>query len=231
MSLEFKLLGAFDGAENMRRDQEKFLTAEQHALKNYFYLGFYTWQNKAISFGYRQKIAELIDLKKAAALGIELVSRPTGGGMVFHQPGELTYCLVAARALFPTGIISSCNAISKIIISGLNKLGLAVELAQQQGVTTCNQNLCFARATKYEVLSQGRKLLGSAQRRGKNVFLQQGSLPLTTLSKEFSQLTNLAPLKKSMITVAEITTKNLNWEVIATQLAAEFRTCFVPLGL
>ncbi len=224
MSLKIEFLGAFAGAENMRRDSEKFLNSEKEAIENFFYLSFYTWQKKTISFGYSQKIAELVDVKKAAALDIELVSRPTGGGMVFHQPGELTYCLVADQKLFPGGIIPSCNRISEIIIAGLNKLGLSVELARSRGADVLNEALCFARPAKYEVLSGGRKLLGSAQRRGKNVFLQQGSLPLSVLSEDFAELIDIAQLNQSMVTVAELAGAELDREVIAAQIAAEFRT-------
>src|SRR5258707_9043433 len=62
-------------------------------------LRFFAWEPATISLGYGQPLDHRIDVAAAAALGIGLVRRPTGGSAILHEGPdlELTYS-VAARA-------------------------------------------------------------------------------------------------------------------------------------
>lgn len=181
-------------------------------------LRFYSWSALAISFGQRQSLS-LIDQEQAKALGISLVRRITGGGMVFHQPNELTYCLVSENTLFPESIILSCSLISQQLIAGLKLLGVEAVLAGRTGVDRCNDALCFTRPTKYEVLVNGKKLIGSAQKRGRRAFMQHGSLALQALDPLFSQLTDISPVQAQQISLQEILHKDLLYTDVATILS------------
>ena len=203
-------------AENMAMD-EALLTQAEAGIISGIYIRFYSWVHPAISFGYRQAF-DLVDQHKALQLNVELVKRVTGGGMVFHQPNELTYCLVAENKLFPDSIMLSCNQISQFFIKGLQALGVTAELAGRAGVATCNDNVCFARPTKYEVLVQGRKLIGSAQKRGKLAFMQHGSLALNPLDPVFAQITDVAAMAQQQISLEEIVHKKLQYADVATAL-------------
>lgn len=173
---------------NMQKDETLCAEHDLSADKN-LQLRFYSWLNPAISCGYAQNPAKLLDLNKAEKLGVEIVKRLTGGGMVFHQPGELTYALVAPQSALPPGIIPSCNFISEIFIKALRKVGIPTELAETAGFDgEYERDICFARPAKYEVVCRGKKLIGSAQKRGKNSLFQHGSLaiePLLPVFKEF----------------------------------------------
>src|SRR5687768_14706976 len=57
----------------------------------------YTWSRPTLSLGRNQTAAGRYDLALAAALGIDVVRRPTGGRAVLHHR-ELTYAVAA-----PTG--------------------------------------------------------------------------------------------------------------------------------
>lgn len=206
--------------DNMALDEALFQQAESGLISG-IYIRFYSWSQPAVSFGYRQSF-DLINQQKAAQLNVALVRRVTGGGMVFHQPNELTYCLVAANSLFPDSIILSCNQISELFIQGLKAFGVTAELAGRDGVAVCNDSLCFARPTKYEVLVSGRKLIGSAQKRGKHAFMQHGSLALDMLDPVFAQLTDVTEVKNQQISLQEILHMKVNYAEVAAVLSKSF---------
>ncbi|MDR1997991.1 MAG: lipoate--protein ligase family protein [Candidatus Margulisbacteria bacterium] len=194
---------AFD---NMCRDEALFYEHDA-ARKQQIQLRFYSWRGPAITFGYAQLPNELIDLAAALNLGIETARRITGGGMVLHQPNELTYSLVAPLTALPQGIIPSCNFISEIFCKALWKIGVPAALAEKAGFTgDYDRNICFARPARYEVLVNGKKLLGSAQKRGRHSLLQHGSLALEPLLPVFAELLDITALKQHSTNIQECLT-------------------------
>jgi len=184
---------------NMQKDEALF-AAQEAARQPQIHLRFYSWLNPAVSFGYAQKPEKLLDLNKAEKLGVETVKRITGGGMVFHQPGELTYAFTAPLSALPEGIIPSCNFISEIFIRALQKIGVKAELAVRAGFDGAYlRDICFALPAKYEVVCNGKKLLGSAQKRGRRVLLQHGSLALEPPLPVFAELADLTKLNQTNI--------------------------------
>jgi lipoate-protein ligase A len=111
-----------------------------------------------------------------AILRAVLVRRITGGRAMLHHM-ELTYCVVCGpeNRLFKSGIQGAYSAISRCIVKALGDLGVKASFSTGR---RCPQRseACFHSATRYEVLVDGRKLVGSAQRRFKGGFLQHGSI-------------------------------------------------------
>ncbi len=172
---------AASGAENMYRDRLLLEQAESSAdLVTVVRL--YGWSRPTVSLGRHQDPAQAIDLHYCKRNEIEWVRRPTGGRAVLHDE-DLTYAVVSNDPhLFPLGSISATyRLVSEILARGLGALGGTVSLqrrggrAVHKGVTI---NPCFATASRHELLFQGRKLVGSAQRRLKRSFLQHGSIPV-----------------------------------------------------
>lgn len=217
---KIEILDAYSAVDNMARDEHLFHLAENGSLSE-LQLYFYTWQKPAISFGYRQKIEQLVDVKKTKKLGVELVSRITGGGMVCHQPGELTYCLIAPLAVFPDSTISACRNISEIIVSGLKNIGVPAELASRTGVDRADDNLCFARPTKYEILAAGKKLVGSAQKRGRQVLMQHGTIALEKMLPIFAELLNIEN-EIEQISIEEILKRKVEYREVAKIIGDKF---------
>ena len=145
----------------------------------------YTWSPPAISLGYHQVIEDEIDVGAARALGFDIVRRPTGGRAILHHE-ELTYAIVAPLDDPHVGgrLHESHGRISDIFQRALNSLGVTAVMAatipaddtqvdpREDGVSAP----CFAAITRTELVVNGRKILGSAQRRGSRAFLQHGSL-------------------------------------------------------
>ncbi|MGC2424460.1 MAG: biotin/lipoate A/B protein ligase family protein [Nitrospirota bacterium] len=142
-------------------------------------LRFYSWDSPSLSIGSFQKVFEL-DMEELSARGVPLVRRPTGGRAVLHD-SELTYSLTCRipSDFFPSDLMGSYKKIGACFLRGLDFIGLPAELVpvrKGKNISNLSHPLCFSSPSWYEVLAGGRKLIGSAQRRLKNSFLQQGSL-------------------------------------------------------
>ncbi|NLG84481.1 MAG: lipoate--protein ligase family protein [Firmicutes bacterium] len=139
-------------------------------------LRFYTWEPPAVSCGRFQDFAEL-DLDACARLGYRVVRRPTGGRAVLHE-GDLTYAVVMGeRDGLPSGVLPSYLFLSRGLLAGLRRLGLAAELAVPARAGS-RSPACFAGPSWYELVVAGRKVAGSAQRREGGDVLQHGSIAL-----------------------------------------------------
>jgi lipoyl(octanoyl) transferase len=166
------------GAANMELDLKLFHDFERGRIPST--LRIYSWQPRCVSHGYAQKLEEEIDVQRAARLGYDVVGRPTGGGIVFHNEAEVTYSLVTAldNPLLPKGLVPSYKKISEAIVHGLVKT-VGVK-ASVKAVRTNNKpardTLCFSYPAEYEIVVEERKLAGSAQKRGQRALLQQGSI-------------------------------------------------------
>jgi lipoate-protein ligase A len=134
-------------------------------------LRFYGWTEPAATFGYFQKYAEV---ERATQLR-PLIRRPTGGGMVPHD-ADWTYSLA-----FPPGhewhslkAGESYRRVHAWIQRAFAKLNVATELAPDARKTGPGQ--CFVGHEKSDLLWNGRKIAGAAQRRNKLGLLIQGSV-------------------------------------------------------
>ena len=178
---------------------------------------FYRWERPALSFGYFGKFSDVADYASAR----DLVRRWTGGGIVFHGE-DLTYSIVIPRtdATFGESSILIYRKSHEAIWRALAGCGQAAELAQgrdaalrrrktaQRAVPT---NVCFANPVRSDVLINGRKVAGAAQRWTRRGLLQQGSIQQVDLTKDFadrfaSELTtkcDCKPLDQNLIARAQ----------------------------
>jgi lipoate-protein ligase A len=172
--LEWRLVvdGPAPAAVNMGRD-EAILRAV--AAGGPITLRFYSWRPWAFSLGYFQKYEDFLP---QAQEGLPIVRRITGGGAIWHAD-ELTYSLAArfGEDRFPRRAGDVLAAIHRALASGLRLLGVDAGLADSGAA--CSAQMCFEKSQKYDIVVEGAKLLGSAQRRRGRAFLQHGSLPLS----------------------------------------------------
>ncbi len=139
-------------------------------------LRFYGWNRPALSFGRNNANLEEIDLDVCKAKEIELVRRITGGKTVLHQH-ELTYSICSDISLFSSSILKTYRMISQPLSESLRAFGVKAEISPKQsrkGKTT----ICFQEVSAYEIAVNKRKIVGSAQFRKVNRFLQHGSILL-----------------------------------------------------
>ncbi len=138
---------------------------------------FYTWARPSVSVGRGHADGAGVDREVCRRLGVPVVRRPTGGRTVVHTR-ELTYSVAAPVEAPPLRLYA---AICDALVAGLHLLGVNATRARPRSVSFSEpvaRSSCFASVSREEVEVAGRKLIGSAQRRLRGAFLQQGSLPL-----------------------------------------------------
>jgi len=157
---------------NMSIDESLFLNNDDKTI----ILRFFGWDRPSISIGIFQKIEEL-NIDFINEKNIPIVRRPTGGKGVYHND-ELTYSIIipSKHSIYNLNVINSYKIISNIFINSLKELGISAELTKKSGKTN---GFCFSTQNYYEVSIDGKKIIGSAQRRKKEGILQQGSIPFT----------------------------------------------------
>lgn len=170
---------ATDGVTNMARDEallQRIGRGESPPT-----LRFYRWTPATISLGYFQAVSEFEALAPPAG-DLALVRRQTGGGAILHDL-ELTYSLTLPNG-HPFLGDGTPNAlydhVHGIITDWLAGLGVKVR-GGAPGRASCSHGgpfFCFERHSCLDLLVNGRKLMGSAQRRTAHAVLQHGSLIL-----------------------------------------------------
>ncbi len=151
-------------------------------------LRFYGWNPPALSLGRFQDAAAVLNLERCRAAALPLVRRISGGGVIYHGD-ELTYSIVCAPHHLPpsTSIKESFRILTGFLLIFYTKLGLdpsyAMDIGQGGGLGE-RTPFCFAGQESYDILIQGKKIGGNAQRRLKQVIFQHGSIPLVNRAEE-----------------------------------------------
>jgi lipoate-protein ligase A len=175
-------------AMNMAIDEALLETAVVPTIR------FYHWHSAALSFGYFVKFSDVA----IYATERDLVRRWTGGGIVFHGD-DLTYSIVipASDPVFDESSIAIYEKIHRGLCGGLINTGQRAVVAggvdpgglvvgMRAAVSTSGYN-CFANPVRADVMMNGRKIAGAAQRRTRRGLLQQGSIQGLAMKTELAQ--------------------------------------------
>jgi lipoate-protein ligase A len=191
----YREAGAHSAAMNMAIDEALLESLTVPAVR------FYRWQSSALSFGYFGRFADVAKYQGNR----DLVRRWTGGGIVFHGE-DLTYSILipANDAAFAKSSVwiyekihgALCEA---LVAKGLNAVVAGIGdpdpwSASTRTVRTALSDAshrCFANPVRADVVINGRKVAGAAQRRIRCGLLQQGSIQKIdlrdSLTEEFAQ--------------------------------------------
>jgi lipoate-protein ligase A len=172
---------------------------------------FYRWRSAALSFGYFGKFSDVA----IYATERDLVRRWTGGGIVFHGD-DLTYSIVipASDSVFGESSMMIYERIHRALCAALASSGQDAELASVAALcerrksrkgdlqiaqrrtgdrrsletAICDRGYnCFANPVRADVMMDGRKIAGAAQRRTGHGLLQQGSIQGITMKTDLVQ--------------------------------------------
>ena len=155
---------------------------------------FYRWHSPALSFGYFGKFAHVARYAGER----DLVRRWTGGGIVFHGD-DLTYSIVipandkafseSSMAIYEKVHRGLCGALDgkwkRAIVAGGGDSGRTAD-AMRTALSAGGYN-CFANPVRADVMVDGRKIAGAAQRRTRRGLLQQGSIQGIDLENGLSE--------------------------------------------
>jgi lipoate-protein ligase A len=182
--------GARCAAMNMAIDEALLEHATVPSIR------FYRWQSPALSFGYFGKFADVAEFSARR----DLVRRWTGGGIVFHGE-DLTYSIVipAGDPVLGESSMTIYEKIHRALADALNEIGAFAGLAEPArpansraaGQRDAEANNCFMNPVRADVIIDGRKVAGAAQRRTRRGLLHQGSVqgihPGNGLVERFAQ--------------------------------------------
>lgn len=195
------------GAENMRRDE--LLLEQAVAGQEESTVRIYRWEVPTVTVGYFQKSllnpgAPSIPMEglDPRLIACPRVARLSGGGAILHDQ-ELTYsCTLPVNHPFRSNPLNLYEIIHRAVIDLLKDCGVRAMLREDYDRTSsgtvdraAEPFLCFLRSDPNDIVVDGVKILGSAQRRRKGCILQHGSLLLkaSKLTPELTGLVDLAP--------------------------------------
>lgn len=192
-------------------------------------LRFYLWEPYTLSLGHHQS-TDLVDLESCKENQIDVVRRPTGGRAIFHSE-ELTYMVVlpGSHPVAEGNVHNVHNRISTALANGLKKLGLSVVLntdvpnLREHYKNETASFSCFSTATRYELQIEGKKVVGSAQRKYPNAILQHGSILIGSAHQRLPGFLSLDPEDKELMKV--------QLEKKTTELDTHLPESITPFGL
>ena len=135
----------------------------------------YQWGPPCLSLGYFQTLGD-ININNCKERGVDIVRRLTGGKAVLHND-ELTYSFIVPKTFLPRSINESYKTIAEPILNTLKQLGLNASL-KNGNIDKTGSPICFYESSCYEINVNNKKIVGSAQARIRDVFLQHGSILL-----------------------------------------------------
>ena len=187
------------GAQNMDIDAGLLETVCDDETRGFVRI--YEWSTPTITLGHFQKVDAVPDGPLAL---LPCVKRLTGGGAILHHQ-EITYSLaVPASHPFRGNPVQAYEKVHTAIIELMQYLGVQslmradqnpahMDPANQKPTSSSSSEppterqlpekseenfLCFLRSDPRDIVSNGMKIVGSAQRRRKGSILQYGSILL-----------------------------------------------------
>jgi lipoate-protein ligase A len=208
--------GSGEAAMNMALDEAMLLLHE--AGETPPTLRVYGWQAPTLSLGYAQHSAKEVNLDACRHYGVTVVRRPTGGRAVLHDD-EVTYSVVMPLTLVDGAqtLTEHYRRIGLALSAALRQVGVPVHLARPQRPATTRHTptspACFAALSRYELSVNGKKLVGSAQKRAQHALLQHGSIPLTLDRQRLFHCLHVPPEQRSLLVQDAYTTMTAVHEV------------------
>ncbi len=197
-------------------------------------LRLYAWNPPCLSLGYAQPFSD-VDMERLNARGWDVVRRATGGRAILHTD-ELTYSVTAPldHPLMQGTILESYQRLAKALVAGVRSLGILVEMAEHAPAIGASKGpVCFEAPSAYEIVSGGKKLIGSAQARKQEGVLQHGTFPLAGdltritqalfFSDEQARVAAGDKLLKRATTAESVLGREIAWETAAQATAESFQ--------
>ena len=152
-----------------------------HNIQNKPILHFYEFEKLSFTYGYFVDIEKYVDIKKAKDIGFDFSKRPTGGGIVFHiWDIAFSFIMPSCNNSYFIDTLRNYKFVNEITLNAikgyLNNISLKEPISKE--ISSISDNFCMANPTKYDLIYKGKKILGAAQRRGKNGYLHQSSISL-----------------------------------------------------
>ena len=223
--------GSLPGPLNMAIDEALLRSFDPNSSAPILRL--YGWSPPALSLGRFQSAYQVLDLERCREDDVAVVRRITGGGVIYHAD-ELTYSIVCAPGQIPpaASVKDSFRVLTGFLLDFYCRLGLDAVYAQDaapKGTRLGERTaFCFAGRESFDILANGCKIGGNAQRRMKGLIFQHGSIPLVNRAH-----TGLGYMREQGAELAHDATSLAECgvaagaDVLQRELVASFCSCFM----
>lgn len=154
-------------------------------------LHFYEWEGASATYGYFLDPGKYLNLKESTRMRLNLARRPTGGGIIFHV-SDLAFSVLVPAGFphFSSNTLDNYDFINNAVKSGVknffeNNEDLSLLPEEPTPLDENCRHFCMAKPTKYDVMLNGRKVAGAAQRKQKQGYLHQGSIAIALPKENF----------------------------------------------
>ncbi len=172
----------FTAEENMRFD-DALLANLDSGLISYFFRQ-YDWQQKSITHPRSVVVPEPLLL-------LDHACRSTGGGIVFHCPGDTVFSMgfLLSDPRLPLRFKEKLGVISQWFGERLREEGFETE-TRSDHVAISNRNYCLAYPNPFERYYNGQKAVAFAMKRSKDRVMVQGVIHRHASLSHFQGLTD-----------------------------------------
>ncbi len=145
-------------------------------------LRLYSWQT-SLTFGLSQNPSDYVTLLEEHKNNF--AKRITGGGVLFHGH-DISYSLIIPSSYIKNkGVKETYELICSFILNFYASFGLKANFAKDvEEIVLSKDAFCQVGFEAYDIIINGQKIGGNAQKRSKNVIFQHGSIPLKTIKKD-----------------------------------------------
>jgi len=169
-------------AENMAFDRDcigRLVNQEIPA-----FLRIYTWQQRGLTQSEKRPIPTPLQ-------PIDHAYRSTGGGIVFHCPGDIVFATGAPIHYnkLPTTIKERCDWMSEQLAMALQSVGVPVTRSLPKTTTRDAITFCSAYHNPYELVVGDNKIVGIAVKRTRQYMVFQGVIHVRKTALFYPELT------------------------------------------
>jgi lipoate-protein ligase A len=190
------------------------LALEEYTVRNLDrkrdYLLLYVNQSSLI-VGKHQNVLEEVNLDKAGELGIPIIRRISGGGTVYHDPGNLNICVITSHTLRNFNKYSN---FLKPVLEVLKELSLPVRLNERNNIVLDDKKISGNAqfTSKQRLLSHGTLLVNTDLNMMDKLIKYQNNDDYQSKSTKSvrSKVTNIYNHLNESITVKDISQRILN---------------------
>ncbi len=144
----------------------------------------YSWEDNSFTIGRFQKLEDIQDIER---FGTNYAKRMTGGGLLLHG-FDVSYSIVLpTNQLGRRGVKESYEFLCQFILNFYKDLGFKPAWAKDILPNSLSKSpFCQEGFEPYDIIIEGKKIGGNAQKRTKNLILQHGSIPLRKDKRKYS---------------------------------------------
>jgi len=185
-------------------------------------LRLYTWEN-SFTVGIGQNLEDFNSLKSLYKNNCS--KRITGGGVLFHGH-DISYSLVLPISLFEDlNVKLSYEKICQFLLEFYKNLGLnPFFVKDSENIELKKNEFCQIGFEAYDIIVNGNKIGGNAQKRNKKLIFQHGSIPIFKTKKDEKIGISLEDLdihlnfEEAQNRIIEAFEKSFNTKLVLSQL-------------